>query len=306
MDDYADLVGRCQIVAYVEVASAAALLFDFCITFDSEVRWIWGRKWGIMRIAFIISRYLPVGTIAMYLFYGVESTRGGIPNSGMYIAIIGTMNALGAVAADGQYQLQVKSLSTRNIFSVMLIARTHAFYGREKNILIAMSFFSTVMIAATLIILYVVASKCGEPTCDAPMGQGFLSIIYALHIMYHLGLMSLTVYKRFKFYRQENTPLVSTVYWDGVIYMLCTALASMVNCVGIIELPSPYSSLFYCPQVVVRSVFASRILFNLQETNDDSHDVFITRSNASRVVIAGPIQTSSCVDRLELLDITDG
>lgn len=72
MSDYADLVGHWQAVAYVEAASTstAALLFDFCITFDSEVRWTWGRKWGIMRIAFVISRYLPVGTVAIYLYYG--------------------------------------------------------------------------------------------------------------------------------------------------------------------------------------------------------------------------------------------
>ncbi|KAG1863829.1 hypothetical protein F4604DRAFT_1783949 [Suillus subluteus] len=207
------------------------------------------------------------------------------------------MNTLGAAAADGQYQLQIGSLSACNVFSVMLVARTYAFCGCEKRILITMSFFST----ATIIILYAVAIKCGKYTCDAPEGLRFLGIIYALHMIYQLVLMFLTVYKRFKFYRQENTPLVSTVYWDGMIYMLCITLASIVNCVGIIKLPSPYSNLFYSPQVVVHSVFT---LFNLRATNEPQ-DSFITGSVTSRVVNARPIQTSSCVDRLELLDITD-
>jgi hypothetical protein len=41
-------------------------------------------------------------------------------------------------------------------------------------------------------------------------------------------LMSLKVYKRFKFYRWDNSPLVATVYRDGVIYMLCMTCKSRI------------------------------------------------------------------------------
>jgi hypothetical protein len=41
-------------------------------------------------------------------------------------------------------------------------------------------------------------------------------------------LMSLTVYKRLKFYRWDNSPLVATAYRDGVIYMLCIACKSRI------------------------------------------------------------------------------
>lgn len=134
MGSYVDLVDQpWQTVAFVEAASTAALLFDFCLTFDSEVRWTWRRKWGIMRIAFVISRYLPIGTAAMYLYYGVGSTHGETPNSGTYMVVIGTMNALGAAAAD-----------------VMLAAMVHAFCGHEKRTLIAISFFSIVTLMLSL------------------------------------------------------------------------------------------------------------------------------------------------------------
>jgi uncharacterized protein (DUF2249 family) len=42
-------------------------------------------------------------------------------------------------------------------------------------------------------------------------------------------LMSLTVYKRFKFYQRDNSPLVATIYRDGVIYMLCIACKSRIS-----------------------------------------------------------------------------
>lgn len=89
MGQCADLNGR-QTMAYVEVVSTVVLLFDFCITFDSEVRWTWGRKWEIMRITFVISRYLPIASVAMYLYYNVQSLQRGIPNPGMFIVVDGS------------------------------------------------------------------------------------------------------------------------------------------------------------------------------------------------------------------------
>ncbi|KAJ8587234.1 hypothetical protein M405DRAFT_934853 [Rhizopogon salebrosus TDB-379] len=75
-----DSIGT-QIVAYTTVASTAALLFDFSITFDSEIRWTWGRKWEITRIAFVACRYLPFASLAILTYYAVGSTRGGIVSS---------------------------------------------------------------------------------------------------------------------------------------------------------------------------------------------------------------------------------
>ncbi|KIJ11468.1 hypothetical protein PAXINDRAFT_34215, partial [Paxillus involutus ATCC 200175] len=42
-----------------------AKLFDYCLTFSSEVHHVWGRKWDITRIVFTISRYLPFIASAM-------------------------------------------------------------------------------------------------------------------------------------------------------------------------------------------------------------------------------------------------
>ncbi|KAG2114121.1 hypothetical protein DEU56DRAFT_189617 [Suillus clintonianus] len=286
MGHCADLMRR-QTVAYVEVASTATLLFDFCITFDLEVRWTWGRKWGIMRIAFVISRYVPIVNVAMYLYYTVESTHRGIPNPEGFIAVIGTMNILGSAAADA-----------------LLVARTYVFCGGEKRILIAISLFGTAIIAVMLTIINVVASKSTNPKCGVWEGQQ--GVIYGLHMIFQLVLMSLTLYKRFKFYRLENSPLVGTMYRDGVLYMLCITFLSMMNWIAILVHPISYARRFYGagPQTVVRSVLASRILFNLRAVNE-SRDVVINRPVASGMVFAQRIQTASCVDHLELWHNTD-
>ncbi|KAG2036390.1 hypothetical protein BDR03DRAFT_456172 [Suillus americanus] len=118
--------------------------------------------------------------------------------------------------------------------------------------------------------------------------------------------MSLTLYKRSKFYRMENSPIVATIYRDGLFYMLCITLLSVMDWLGILMHPLSYTRRFYGagPQTVVCSVLASRILFNLQAANE-SQDVIINRSVASGMVFAQPIQTASCVDHLELWNNTD-
>ncbi|KAG1867640.1 hypothetical protein C8R48DRAFT_772126 [Suillus tomentosus] len=199
-------------------------LFDYCLTFDSEVRWTWGRKWGIVRIAFVISRYIPIVTIVMYLYYILES--GGIQNPGMYIAINGTLSTVNAAAAD-----------------VMLVVRAQAFCRWGVRTLIAITLLITAIITVALTIIYVVTSKPGDAYVYE--GEEYVSIAYGLGMVYQLLLMSLILHKRFKFYQQDTTPLVANVYRDGAIYVLCIALASMVNCIGIAVLPEPYTFLFY-------------------------------------------------------------
>lgn len=158
------------------------------------------------------------------------------------------------------------------------------------------------MITVTLIIINVVTRKPGNAIRYGSEGEehaNIVSIAYGLLMIYQLVLMSLTLHKRFNFYRQESTPLVVTVYRDGVIYMLCIVLASMVNCIGIAVLPSPYTFIFYGPQSVAHSVLASRILFNLRATHESQDNVI----NGLGTYLAQPIRTPSRVDHIELEDI---
>ncbi|KAG2098709.1 uncharacterized protein F5147DRAFT_713399 [Suillus discolor] len=213
----------------------------------------------------------------MYLYYLLESPRGEIPNPGMYIAINGTLSIFDAAAAD-----------------VLLVARAQAFCQWGVRTLIAITLLSTAMVAVALTIIYVVTSK----PADAGVfeGEQYVSIVYGLCMVYQLLLMSFILHKRFKFYQQDATPFVANVYRDGVIYVLCIALASMVNCIGIAVLPQPYTFLFYSPQAVVYSVISSRILFNLRETSKSQDDVAISLG----MVFAQPVGIPSTVDHLEL------
>ncbi|KAJ8587232.1 hypothetical protein M405DRAFT_318468 [Rhizopogon salebrosus TDB-379] len=130
VDYFPDYIGR-QTVAYTAVASAAGLLFDFCITFDSEVRWTWGRKWGFTRIAFVLSRYLPFVSVSMMAYNTIEATNGRITNYWRLAIVYYSgvcIHSLGAFAAEA-----------------LLVLRIYVFWGCDKKFLIVISVFSMVI-----------------------------------------------------------------------------------------------------------------------------------------------------------------
>ncbi|KAG1865854.1 hypothetical protein DFJ58DRAFT_770542 [Suillus subalutaceus] len=287
MNDYfPDSVGF-QTVAYTAVASIAVLLFDFIITFDSEVRWTWGREWGITRIIFIVSRYLPFVGLAMTVYYSVGSTHGGIPNHGTSTDVYDGVRWLGIAASE-----------------LLLVLRTYVVWGCDKRFLILTLTFTTVVSVVVLVISDVSASESGDSTGVFEGGRNS-SIVYGLLMLVELVLMALTLYKRCKSFRLEGSPLVITLYRDGVVYILCITLVSMANCISIILLPPSYTGLLAGPQLVTHSVLASRILFNLRAMSDLQNTV--ADELTSLGVVSQPIafQTPPCTDHTELCDFTN-
>ncbi|KAG1809787.1 uncharacterized protein HD556DRAFT_1435516 [Suillus plorans] len=64
---------KLQTVKYVNLGSLAILAFDVCITFSEEVeeifvRWTWFRPWDVIRVIFVISRYLPFAGVGMIAY----------------------------------------------------------------------------------------------------------------------------------------------------------------------------------------------------------------------------------------------
>ncbi|KAG2035408.1 hypothetical protein BDR03DRAFT_962579 [Suillus americanus] len=78
--------------------------------------------------------------------------------------------------------------------------------------------------------------------------------------------MILTLYKRFSFYKDARSRLVSTLYRDGIIYMTCIIVASIANIFVDLAAPSDYTNIMDAPQLVIHGVLASRILFNLRQS----------------------------------------
>ncbi|KAF9000879.1 hypothetical protein BDQ17DRAFT_1245046, partial [Cyathus striatus] len=43
-------------------------IYEYIITLDSEIKFIWGSHWGIVRILYMLTRYLPFTDTSLIMF----------------------------------------------------------------------------------------------------------------------------------------------------------------------------------------------------------------------------------------------
>ncbi|KAH7923035.1 hypothetical protein BV22DRAFT_610598 [Leucogyrophana mollusca] len=261
-----------QTSRYFNVAAAAVLIFDYCVTFESEVRLTWGRKWRLPRILFVLSRYVPFAGAIMTAYAAANSHEtncvpfGDVSNGARFLSMI--------------------------FAECLLILRTYAFWGCSKRLLAALLTYGVATLAAAVIISAapINLNIPGQSLPCAFEGARSSAIPYGLLMLYEMVIMSLIIFKRNRHYRDASGSVIKTLYRDGMLYTLCIMLVSSANVIVIASLPLAYSDMLNTPQIVVHSVLASRILFNLQESNNRL-DVLSGAEDLElgRVVISRPV-----------------
>ncbi|KAJ8587396.1 hypothetical protein M405DRAFT_741907, partial [Rhizopogon salebrosus TDB-379] len=222
-----------------------------------QVRLIWGRRWNVIRVTFTLARYVPFIGVAMNT-YG-KFTRP--PN----IESLKAFHMISIIAAEG-----------------LLIFRTYAFWQQSKKVLIWLLILAAICIAGSVEVTKAVDSlnppaPGGTPnTTGCVLESGKSSAIqYAFVILFELALMILTVYKRFHFYKDSHSRLVTTLYRDGLVYMACIIMVSVANI--FVDLLAPVRLflplIVLRPQLVTHGVLASRILLNLRQSRETDSEI---------------------------------
>lgn len=87
-----------QLAKYSVVASLAILIYDYFITLHSEVQWTCGRKWGIVRTTFTVSRYVPFAGVLMSLYSALKTW--GSQNCLPFNDSVNGLHFLGIIASE--------------------------------------------------------------------------------------------------------------------------------------------------------------------------------------------------------------
>ncbi|KAG2138463.1 hypothetical protein DEU56DRAFT_980465 [Suillus clintonianus] len=244
-----------QVSQYANIGALAILIFDFCITFQDEVQWTWNRPWGITRVIFVISRYLPFVGSGLTA-YAALRVSGPCPPSLAENSI---------AAAEG-----------------LLVIRTWAFWQKSRKVLIGLIIGSVVtLIGATSINVIpnhqlipggksAIVMECGfESGKDA-------ALVYLFLGLFECVILFLTAYKRFRDYREIDSSIVAAVYGGSMFYMLCIIAITLINVIVDAVVPVGFTNLFDTLQLVIHSVLASRIVFHLRRSDDHIYEADMT------------------------------
>ncbi|KAG2119778.1 uncharacterized protein F5147DRAFT_121569 [Suillus discolor] len=260
-----------QTAKYFNVAGLGVLIFDYFLTLEPEIRWTWNRRWNVARVLFVISRYMAFVAAAM-TSYAVLATRAN-QNCTNFSRASNAIHIISIVAAEG-----------------LLIIRTYAFWKQSKKLLAVLLVLAAICIACGVGLadfvgglLDALASPLAPTTsnCNFETNRGS-AIQYGFLVAYELLLMSLTVFKRYEYYRDCNGRLVRAIFQGGVRYMTAIIFVSVVNIVITSAVPLSYSEMMDLPQVVLHSMLASRVLFSLRESDQNALDLVTLQMSTFR------------------------
>ncbi|KAG2744146.1 hypothetical protein P692DRAFT_20837779 [Suillus brevipes Sb2] len=279
-----------QASKYCNVGTFAALVFDYCITLEAESQWVWHRKWTFVRFTFTISRYLPFFGIGMTFvaalrtqYYPGESCVG-------YGQASTVLHTVSVVAAQG-----------------LLMTRIYASWS-SKRLLIFLLIFSVICLVTSYIISdtslvpnstnmrSIYKSNMVGVEIPNPGDCLFLSgrnnvFSYAVLLLHELVLSCLMLFIRFRRYRHAVGLLQRTFFRDTMKYMICITIMSSFSILLTMLTPPTWVSITDSPQIVIHSVLASRIHFNLRASEG--------RSGIQPQVEISEIQVSSDTIRFE-------
>ncbi|KAG1730784.1 hypothetical protein EDB19DRAFT_1371333 [Suillus lakei] len=250
-----------QTAKYCNVAGLGVLIFDYFLTLEPEVRWTWNRRWNVTRVLFVISRYMAFAAAGM-TSYAAIATRNN-EDCSHFSRASNAIHIISIVAAEG-----------------LLIIRTYVFWKQSKKLLAGLLVLAAISIACAVSITQVVGNltaapvdPSAPPTSNCTFEAGRSSAIqYGFLMAYELFLMSLMVFKRYKDYRDSNSRLVRAVFQGGVRYMTAIIFVSLTNILIMSVVPASYDEMMDVPQLVLHSMLASRVLFNLRESDQDETD----------------------------------
>ncbi|KAH7906393.1 hypothetical protein BJ138DRAFT_1162727 [Hygrophoropsis aurantiaca] len=239
------------------VGIQTARVFDYCITFKSEVRWVWGRTWDTTRIMFTIARYVTFVATFMTLYAPISRIYAMKP-------CILSASFLPKVT----FLTSIVMLCLSYICEGLLILRTYAFWLGDRRILYGLLTLAAACIVGSVCIsAFYLPNSPGQrlpssPGCifESSRRSAFQYIFLAI---YESVLLGLTLYKRFMHYRVSTSSMILTLYRDGILYISCILLITLINVIIYAMVPIGYSNAMDAPQIVTHSLLASRILFNL-------------------------------------------
>ncbi|TFK33424.1 hypothetical protein BDQ12DRAFT_715821 [Crucibulum laeve] len=207
------------VTRYINVASIAILIFDWCLTFELECSLIWSAKWNIVKALFLITRYLPFFD-AIIIFYHQFAPLRDTESCQIAYRINAWLFVVGAFTAEA-----------------MLSLRTWAVWKKSRHLAVGLSLLlASVCVAASVslsfflkTILFTIPSYPLFTGCLCNGGSSLISVVWIMLMVYDVANLILMSIQAVKLKSRKSIyfgceivamPLTMTVYQEGIIYYL--------------------------------------------------------------------------------------
>lgn len=259
--DLAVTMARVEVVRYITVGSMVLLTYDWFISLAEEVQLVWGTPLSISNILYFLSRYTPfIDTTLNVIFYvkpGI-SVDECLPN--YTISSWSTYFGMGASES-------------------ILLWRTYIIWEKPRAMLYGFCILWILWVVGNIypVVLFSRSLKFTAqplpniPGCNLVASDPLVFISFVSFLAMEILIVILTVIKGIKHVQVRHSPLVVTLYRDGVLFFICLAMLSLGNVIQLLTAPVEFTDLLNTMTRVLHSLLCCRVLLNIRGVthNDD-------------------------------------
>jgi len=240
-----------QVVSYCHAASLMLLVYDYFLTLDLEVDLIWRSKFSFVNVLYFLSRY-TMFVDAPLLVYIVTA----IPHIPTKTCIL---------ASEIWHGFAFFGLVSVH---AILAVRTTALWEHNRKIVWSLWGLLSLTVVGCLVIAYMhlkstaiqsLSTNCGFN------GSPTAFFIIVLILIFETVIVILTTLRWYNTIRHSTSPLIVTIYRDGILFFVCLFLVSLVNIIIQSSGPSDLQGLMIGLQSVMHSILSCRIVLHVRK-----------------------------------------
>ncbi|KAH9940268.1 hypothetical protein B0H21DRAFT_754870 [Amylocystis lapponica] len=264
LDGLVSLLDDYRLARYMFILCLALIIYDYCLTFHDEIKYMFGRRFVWTKLLFLLNRYWPLTFILM---------------DNAVLALVTGSNKFCVVWF---YFFAFATFPAHFSIGAILVARLHVMYGCRPKILFWLcAVFALELTSATAIIgvvaynLRVVTLPPSYTGC-VPTNIAHYAWMYWLPIAtFETTLFTLAFAKSVAIARSEShtVPYVMAVLLrDSVAYFGCAAVVIFVNLVAWYLASQRMFCPFLSSAFTMRSILGCRLLLNIHKAHLDARD----------------------------------
>ncbi|KAI6045423.1 hypothetical protein EDC04DRAFT_58257 [Pisolithus marmoratus] len=256
-----------QMIKFMEVAPSAIIMYDYVLTLEEEVDFIWSMPFSVASAIYLITRYIGTALILLSttIFISVTITPGTVIGS-FFLVLEGWANCIEIW-----------------LVQILLQMRLYAIYHGSKKVLLIGLFGFVAEIAITITCMVQITKF--EVSSIAHQTRTYPTINYAAVVVYEFLLFALAVYAAIQRYREDRTFLpvtldkmkdLRTILIGGnVAYFLGTLLYVITYLVVSLTLPTPWMAAMPRLGFAVTAIIGCHLVLHVRSsrpsTGLDSH-----------------------------------
>lgn len=243
------------------VAAVLLMVYDYFLTLDREISSIWSSRWNVIKILFLLTRYMPILDSVGLLYY--ISLDGSSPET---CSIVYKVSAWVLVIGIAEAE-------------ILLTIRTWGIWGKDRRLTIGLPIFYIVIWGGifTFMGIYQSSLRFVVPPRGLESAGCFIAssgpIVFACWVgvlLYDLGILILMAIRAFPALRLSSSggelrrkTLVKRVFQNGLIYYLHIFVFTLLNIVMIY--PLGYYSLLSMFQRMLYSMLTCRVILDIRD-----------------------------------------